>query len=82
MVLDAQLGIFIHYEIYAVGRIAESWAFYSRDVPHEQCMTQLNGFSAANADPRVWAALFLRAAAGAHPRFRPRGFVPLRDGIH
>nr|WP_329184319.1 alpha-L-fucosidase [Actinacidiphila glaucinigra] len=60
---DAKLGIFVHYGIYAVDGVPESWAFYNGDVPHERYMRQLDGFTAARYDPRAWARLFARAGA-------------------
>lgn len=33
---DAKLGIFLHYGIYAVDGVAESWSFYNGQVSHEQ----------------------------------------------
>jgi alpha-L-fucosidase len=60
---EAKLGIFIHYGIYAVDGVAESWSFYSGQISHEQYMRQLHGFTAAHYDPREWAALFARAGA-------------------
>ncbi|MEU0300816.1 alpha-L-fucosidase [Streptomyces sp. NPDC006175] len=60
---DAKLGIFVHYGIYAVEGVPESWAFYTGQVSHEQYMKQLGGFTAARYDPRGWAALFARAGA-------------------
>ncbi|MEY9942757.1 alpha-L-fucosidase [Streptacidiphilus sp. MAP5-52] len=60
---DAKLGIFIHYGIYAVDGVTESWAFYHGQVSHEQYMKQLEGFTAAHYDPDVWAELFARTGA-------------------
>ncbi|WP_406271758.1 alpha-L-fucosidase [Actinacidiphila glaucinigra] len=60
---DAKLGIFVHYGIYAVDGVPESWAFYNGDVPHERYMRQLDGFTAAHYDPQAWARLFARAGA-------------------
>jgi alpha-L-fucosidase len=60
---DAKLGIFIHFGIYAVDGVAESWSFYGGHVTHEQYMSQLNGFTAANYDPKSWAELFARVGA-------------------
>lgn len=60
---DAKLGIFIHYGIYAVDGVPESWAFYNGEVPHERYMRQLDGFTAARYEPRAWAGLFARAGA-------------------
>ena len=60
---DAKLGIFIHYGIYAVDGVEESWAFYLGKVSHQQYMKQLDGFTAAAYDPSQWAELFARAGA-------------------
>ena len=60
---DAKLGIFIHYGIYAVDGVAESWSFYTGQVSHEQYMRQLDGFTAADYDPKAWAELFSRVGA-------------------
>ncbi|NUT37663.1 MAG: alpha-L-fucosidase [Hamadaea sp.] len=60
---DAKLGIFIHYGIYAVDGVEESWSFYRGDVPHDVYMAQTAGFTAAAYDPAQWAALFARAGA-------------------
>lgn len=60
---DAKLGIFLHYGIYAVDGVPESWSFYSGEVPHEQYMKQLDGFTASNYDPKAWAELFAKAGA-------------------
>lgn len=60
---DAKLGIFIHYGIYAVDGVPESWSFYSGKVPHEQYMKQLDGFTASNYDPKAWAEVFAKKPA-------------------
>ncbi|MCT4351819.1 alpha-L-fucosidase [Streptomyces sp. Je 1-79] len=60
---DAKLGIFLHYGIYAVDGVPESWSFYSGRVPHEQYMRQLDGFTASAYEPKAWAELFARAGA-------------------
>ncbi|MFD9118435.1 alpha-L-fucosidase [Streptomyces bottropensis] len=60
----AKLGIFIHYGIYAVDGVPESWSFYWGEVTHEQYMKQLDGFTASAYDPTAWAELFARAGAG------------------
>ncbi|MBB6414790.1 hypothetical protein HDC93_000342 [Streptomyces sp. AK010] len=44
---DAKLGIFVHWGIYAVDGVQESWSFYDDIVPHEQYMSQLDRFTAA-----------------------------------
>ena len=60
---DAKLGIFIHYGIYAVDGVAESWSFWNRSVPYDKYMAQLDGFTASKYDPEAWADLFERAGA-------------------
>ncbi|MGY6021584.1 alpha-L-fucosidase [Streptomyces spinosirectus] len=60
---DAKLGIFVHWGIYAVDGVQESWSFYDGDVPHERYMSQLERFTGAAYDPRRWADLFARAGA-------------------
>jgi alpha-L-fucosidase len=60
---DAKLGIFIHWGIYAVDGIDESWSFHNGKVSHEQYMRQLQGFTAANYDPAAWARLIKLSGA-------------------
>ena len=60
---DAKLGIFVHYGIYAVDGVPESWAFYLGPTTREQYMKQLGGFTASGYDPAAWARLFARAGA-------------------
>ncbi|OON71364.1 alpha-L-fucosidase [Streptomyces tsukubensis] len=60
---DAKLGVFIHYGIYAVDGVAESWSFYNGDVPHAAYMSQLDRFTASRYDPKEWAELFASAGA-------------------
>lgn len=60
---QAKLGIFIHWGIYAVNGITESWSFYNKDISYEDYMKQLSGFTASKYDPDAWAALFKEAGA-------------------
>ncbi|MEI6575627.1 MAG: alpha-L-fucosidase [Bacteroidota bacterium] len=60
---DAKLGIFVHYGIYAVNGIDESWSFHNGKISHEDYMKQLNGFTAKNYDPAAWADLFSESGA-------------------
>ncbi|MFI9169937.1 alpha-L-fucosidase [Streptomyces lincolnensis] len=60
---DAKLGVFVHYGVYAVDGVPESWSFYLGQVPHDRYMRQLDGFTASQYDPRAWADLFARAGA-------------------
>ena len=59
----AKLGIFIHWGIYAVKGIPESWSFYKGDIPYKDYMEQCKDFTAKNYDPREWAMLFRNAGA-------------------
>jgi alpha-L-fucosidase len=60
---EAKLGIFVHYGIYAVDGVAESWSFYSGQTSYAEYMSQLAGFTARHYDPSAWAALFAGAGA-------------------
>lgn len=60
---DAKLGIFIHYGIYAVNSVSESWSFFNGRISYEDYMKQLDGFTAKNFDAQKWAELFKKARA-------------------
>lgn len=60
----AKLGIFIHYGVYAVGDVSESWSFHNGQISYEDYMKQCQGFTAVNYHPHEWAALFKEAGAG------------------
>ncbi|MGW7693671.1 alpha-L-fucosidase [Streptomyces asiaticus] len=60
---DAKFGIFVHWGIYAVDGVQESWSFFEGDVPHDQYMAQRHGFTARHYAPEDWADLFARAGA-------------------
>jgi alpha-L-fucosidase len=60
---DAKLGIFIHWGIYAVNGVDESWAFYNKKMPWKDYMNQLNGFTASKYDPAAWAELIKNSGA-------------------
>ncbi len=59
----AKLGIFIHWGIYAVNGIPESWAVFNGEISHDDYMKQLDGFTADQYDPVAWVDLFKRAGA-------------------
>ena len=59
----ARLGIFIHYGIYAVGDVSESWSFHNGNISYENYMKQCGGFTASRYDPAAWAELFKKAGA-------------------
>lgn len=60
---EAKLGIFIHWGIYAVDGIDESWSFFNRYVSYEDYMDQLDGFTAEKYDPEAWADLIKESGA-------------------
>lgn len=60
---DAKLGIFVHWGIYAVNGISESWAFYNDYISHEDYLKQVDHFSAKNYDPAHWADLIKASGA-------------------
>lgn len=60
---DAKLGIFIHWGIYAVKGIGESWSFFNKEISHKDYMKQLDGFTAARYKPAEWAALIKESGA-------------------
>ncbi len=60
---DARLGIFIHWGIYSVDGVGESWSFYNRALSHAAYMKQLDGFTASRYDPAAWADLIRRSGA-------------------
>lgn len=59
----AKLGIFVHYGIYAVKGVSESWSFHNGGISYEDYMDQKKGFTASNYDPKQWAQLFKDAGA-------------------
>src|SRR5690348_12775561 len=60
---DAKLGIFIHWGIYSVDGVGESWSFHNREMPYNKYMAQLKGFTAARYNPQYWADLIKESGA-------------------
>jgi len=60
---DAKLGVFIHWGIYSVNGISESWAFYNNYINHENYMKQLSGFTATKYNPQDWVNLIKESGA-------------------
>ncbi|MFI6295031.1 alpha-L-fucosidase [Nonomuraea sp. NPDC050790] len=60
---QAKLGIFVHWGVYAVDGVAESWSFFDGRVGYDDYMKQVDRFTATRFDARQWSDLF--AAAGA-----------------
>ncbi len=60
---DAKLGIFIHWGIYSVNGIDESWSFYNEYLSYEDYVKQLDGFTAENYNPKDWVKLIEQIGA-------------------
>jgi len=60
---NAKLGIFIHWGIYAVNGIDESWSFYNDYISYEDYMKQLNGFNAKKFNADFWTDLIKESGA-------------------
>ncbi|MGM9475321.1 alpha-L-fucosidase [Pedobacter sp. GSP4] len=60
---DAKLGIFIHWGIYSVNGISESWSFFNNYINHDAYMKQLEGFNASKYKPAEWVSLIKESGA-------------------
>ncbi|MEJ5996133.1 alpha-L-fucosidase [Pedobacter sp. Du54] len=60
---DAKLGIFIHWGIYSVNGISESWSFFNNYLNHDTYMKQLQGFNASKYNPQQWVQLIKESGA-------------------
>lgn len=60
---DAKLGIFIHWGIYAVDGVGESWSFHNKRISYSDYMSQLEGFTGDKYDPQAWADLIKYSGA-------------------
>jgi alpha-L-fucosidase len=60
---QAKLGIFIHWGIYAVKGVPESWSWYRGRLSQQDYFAQTRGFTASHYDPKAWAELFRAAGA-------------------
>jgi alpha-L-fucosidase len=60
---DAKLGIFIHWGIYAVKGIDESWSFHNEQLPYGEYMAQAKDFTAVDYDADYWAGLIKQSGA-------------------
>lgn len=60
---DAKLGIFIHWGIYSVNGVDESWSFHNKKISWADYIKQLNGFTAKNYNPQQWANLIKESGA-------------------
>ncbi|WP_426582211.1 alpha-L-fucosidase [Mucilaginibacter sp. R-33] len=60
---DGKLGIFIHYGIYSVKGIDESWSFHNKKISYPDYMSQLKGFTANQYNPDELAELIKESGA-------------------
>ncbi len=60
---EAKLGIFVHWGIYAVNGIPESWSFFNGQISYADYMAQCAGFTASHYDPGVWAEIIRLSGA-------------------
>jgi alpha-L-fucosidase len=60
---DAKLGIFIHWGMYSVNGIGESWSFHNKEISYADYLKQMQGFTASKYDPDKWAALIKESGA-------------------
>lgn len=60
---QAKLGVFIHWGIYAVNGVSESWSFFNKYLPYEEYMKQAEGFTASNYHPAEWLDLIQKSGA-------------------
>ena len=59
----AKLGIFIHWGIYSVKGVSESWSFFNKYLPYDEYMSQKDGFTASKYDPKAWVDLIKESGA-------------------
>lgn len=60
---DAKLGIFIHWGIYSVKGVSESWSFFNNYLPYDEYMKQEEGFTASKYNPAQWVELIKESGA-------------------
>jgi alpha-L-fucosidase len=60
---DAKLGIFIHWGIYSVNGIDESWSFHNKKIGYADYMKQIGHFTASKYQPEDWASLIKASGA-------------------
>lgn len=58
LVSEREAGHFIHYGIYAVGDVSESWSFHNGNISYEDYMKQCEGFTASKFDAKNGRSCF------------------------
>lgn len=61
--LKAKFGIFLHWGIYSVKGVSESWAFGSGSMSYDEYMSQLDGFTASKFNAEEWARIIKESGA-------------------
>lgn len=59
----ARLGIFIHWGIYAVDGVSESWSFHNGRISHVDYMKQIERFTASDYKPEDWVRMIKESGA-------------------
>lgn len=59
----AKLGIFIHWGIYAVKGVSESWSFYNGRISFDDYMAQKKSFTASKYNAKEWVDLIEQSGA-------------------
>lgn len=59
----ARLGIFIHWGIYAVDGVSESWSFHNGRISHDAYLKQIERFTASKYEPAQWVDLIKESGA-------------------
>ena len=60
---DAKLGIFIHWGMYSVNGIGESWSFHNKEISYADYLKQMKGFTTSKYNPDAWAKLIKESGA-------------------
>ena len=60
---DAKFGVFIHWGIYAVRGVSESWSFFNNYLPYDEYMKQTEGFTASKYNAKEWVDLIEQSGA-------------------
>ena len=60
---DAKFGVFIHWGIYAVRGVSESWSFFNNYLPYDEYMKLTEGFTASKYNAKEWVDLIEQSGA-------------------
>ena len=76
---DAKFGVFIHWGIYAVRGVSESWSFFNDYLPYEEYMKQLDGFTAIKYNAKEWVDLIEQSGAVVYMSHAPQNLNALTE---